>query len=73
MFAVAARRTSAAGVLNVMGVLYSSTLFVGISNCLSVQVRHCQHCQAELRCQLANGAPLLAGMATARAQHQFAE
>ncbi len=25
------------GVLNIMGVLYSSTLFVGISNCLSVQ------------------------------------
>ncbi|GAB4817615.1 hypothetical protein N2152v2_004661 [Parachlorella kessleri] len=30
-------RTTVAGVFNIMGVLYSSTLFVGISNCLSVQ------------------------------------
>lgn len=30
-------RTTVAGVLNIMGVLYSSTLFLGISNCLTVQ------------------------------------
>ncbi|KAL4419611.1 hypothetical protein ABPG77_001665 [Micractinium sp. CCAP 211/92] len=31
------KRTTATGVLNIAGVLFSSTLFVGISNCLSIQ------------------------------------
>lgn len=30
-------RSTVSGVLNIMGVLFSSTLFVGISNCLSIQ------------------------------------
>ncbi|KAL6781025.1 hypothetical protein ACKKBG_A09460 [Auxenochlorella protothecoides x Auxenochlorella symbiontica] len=30
-------RTTVSGVLNIMGVIFSSTLFVGISNCLTVQ------------------------------------
>lgn len=30
-------RTTVAGVLNICGVLFSSTLFVGISNCLTIQ------------------------------------
>ncbi|KAL4447582.1 hypothetical protein ABPG75_004801 [Micractinium tetrahymenae] len=30
-------RTTVSGVLNIAGVLFSSTLFVGISNCLSIQ------------------------------------
>lgn len=30
-------RTTVTGVLNIMGVLYSSTLFLGITNCLTVQ------------------------------------
>ncbi|EFN59136.1 hypothetical protein CHLNCDRAFT_137957 [Chlorella variabilis] len=30
-------RSTVAGVLNIMGVLFSSTLFLGISNCLTVQ------------------------------------
>jgi hypothetical protein len=30
-------RSTVAGVLNIAGVLFASTLFLGISNCLSIQ------------------------------------